>query len=456
MTPRYGSEDVEPAALGRLLQFYPSGRTAKNRFLKGSMAEVLATWDPKNPPKRGVPTDELVELYRRWGEGENSWGIITTGNIAVEFEAMASVADMIITPECPPHGERFEKFREIASAAKAHGSLILGEVNHPGRQLPLSINAHAISSSDVQLEPKFGKSFAKPRVATKAEMARVVEGFAHAAEYLEKAGFDGIELHGAHGYLISQFLTRAANLRTDEYGTQTEENRLRFISDIAKAIRSRVSPGFILSTKLNCLDFHQDGGVTPKEAKGLWQALEQLGFDFVELSAGTTQQMRPTWSKESTREREAFFLQWAESITKTLGPESKMKTYICGGGGLRSTASMLEALRAFDGIALARPAAVEPGLPAAILERRAIGTIQPLKEVENDLTMTHFLARSQMSQIGQGKEPIDHSDTKAMEQFRLDMALWRQKADEDAGKLDFIRAVAYTGPLPEHRTSQAA
>ncbi|KXH61062.1 NADH oxidase [Colletotrichum salicis] len=108
--------------------------------------------------------------------------------------------------------------------------------------------------------------FAPPREAAKQDIARFIDGFAHAAAYLEKAGFDGIQLHAAHGYLLAQFLSRTTNRRTDEYGPQTLENRTRLIAEIGKAVKQRTWPGFILSAKTNSVEF-QEGGVTSDEAR---------------------------------------------------------------------------------------------------------------------------------------------------------------------------------------------
>lgn len=128
--------------------------------------------------------------------------------------------------------------------------------------------------------------FGEPHEATKQEIADITAAFSYAAEYLEKAGFDGVELHGAHGYLISPFLSRTSNRRSDTYGAQKTENRMRFLSDIARSVKSRVSSNFIVSAKLNSVEF-QDGGVTAEETKEVCDTLEKLGFDFVELSGGT-------------------------------------------------------------------------------------------------------------------------------------------------------------------------
>lgn len=446
---RYTSEPVSPEPLAQPLQFQPSGRIAKNRFLKSPMAEALATWSPTVPSERGIPTDELAELYGHWGKGKNSWGVIITGNVDIEFDSLDGLADMVITPECPPEGERFEAFKKIAAAAKVDGSLILAQVTHPGRQVQARVNPIAISASDVQLEPKMGMTFGKPHAATKDELARIIEGFAHAAEYLSKAGFDGIELHAAHGYLLSQFLSRTTNKRTDEYGPQTIESRLRLISEIATAIKARVPAEFVVAAKLNSVEF-QDGGVTPADAKELCETLEALGFDFVELSGGTYEQMGLSYEKESTKKREGFFIEWAETVTKSLAADHKMKTYIVG--GLRSVGAMVKALDVVDGISMGRPAAAEPRLPIDIIEGRVQGALKPVDAVEEDFGMGMGVALAQISQSAKGKEPLKHNDPEVIQTFGQDMGAWFQKVVQDGDKMEYIRAIEYSGPLAEYGT----
>ncbi|KAH6876331.1 hypothetical protein B0T10DRAFT_414533 [Thelonectria olida] len=441
---RYESEEsLSPEPLAQPLQFQPSGRVAKNRFLKSPMAESLASWSPKIPSERGIPSDGLIELYKRWGEGKNNWGVIITGNVDIEFDSLDGIADMVITPECPPEGERFEKFKQVASAAKVDGSLIVAQVTHPGRQVQARVNPVAISASDVQLEPKMGMTFGKPHAATKDELARIVEGFAHAAEYLHKAGFDGIELHAAHGYLLSQFLSRTTNKRTDEYGPQTIESRMRLISEIAGAIKSRVPSDFIVAAKLNSVEF-QDGGVTPDDAKELCETLEKLGFDFVELSGGTYENLGLEHKKESTAKREGFFLEWAETITKSLGVDHKLKTYIVG--GLRSVGAMVKALDVVDGIAMGRPAAAEPRLPSLIIEGRVQGALRPLEAVEKDFGLGMQIALSQIAQISEGKEPLRAGDAEVVQTYGGDMGAWFQQVVADGDKMEFVGGVQYSGP----------
>ncbi|RFU81181.1 nadh oxidase [Trichoderma arundinaceum] len=447
---RYESSgNVDPAPLGQPLQFYPSGRTAKNRFFKSPMAEMLATWDTKVLENRGIPTDALVELYRRWGEGSHSWGVIITGNIDIQYDHLTEIGDMIIAPTSQTQGERFEKFKALALAAKANGSLIVGQLTHPGRQVSYRVNADAVSASDVQLEPKMGMTFGKPHAASKSEITELINGFVHAAEYLEKAGFDGIELHAAHGYLISQFLSRTTNKRTDEYGVQTVENRLRFVTEIVEAIRGRVSPGFIIGAKLNSVEF-QKGGVTTEEAREVCEILEKEGVDYVELSGGTYEDAGLSWTKESTKKREAFFQQFAETVISAMDQNRKMRAVLAG--GLRSTEAMLGALKSFDAVALARPAAAEPRLPARILEKNVSGAIRPPEALEYDLGLALFTAKSQLVQITRNQEPMDVSNPTTWDLYSGNLYAWFEKAAADGDKMEVIRAPEFSGKLVPYGT----
>lgn len=190
------AQDAGIKALGEPLKFEFSGKTAKNRFLKVSMTERLSTWDAKVFEKRGVPTKELINVYRRWGEG--GYGVILTGNTMIEYDQLEAAGNPIIPHDAPFSGERFERFKELATVSKAHGSLLMCQVSHPGRQVASNIQSHPISASDVQLEGvTLGMTFSKPRAMEKKDFDAVIGGFAHAAEYCYKAGFDGVELHGA-------------------------------------------------------------------------------------------------------------------------------------------------------------------------------------------------------------------------------------------------------------------
>ncbi|CAN9337007.1 unnamed protein product [Alternaria alternata] len=423
MAPRrYEAEKVDPAPLGKPLDFAFSKKTAQNRFLKGAMTERLSSWDPQNLEARGVPSKNLVNVYRRWGEGE--FGVILTGNIMIEYDHLEAAGNPIIPRGSKYEGERFEMFKELATQSKKHGSLIVGQVSHPGRQVADNIQKNPISASDVQLEGNvMGMTFAKPRAATDEDIKNVIEGFAHAAEYLEKAGYDGIQLHGAHGYLLAQFLSPTTNKRTDKYGGSLE-NRARIVTEIGQEVRKRTSSNFVLGIKLNSVEF-QDKGFGTEEAATLCKLLEDNSFDFVELSGGTYEKLAFGHQRESTKKREAFFLEFAEKITPSL---SKTKTYITG--GLKSAAAMVDALKTVDGVGLARPVCLEPELPRQIINGEVHAAIDQLTD-DNDFGMTNVAAGTQIRQLGKDHQPIDLSDEKNFEAFKKDMGTWAQGFSDD-------------------------
>jgi 2,4-dienoyl-CoA reductase-like NADH-dependent reductase (Old Yellow Enzyme family) len=418
---RYESDSSSAELLGTPLRFAFSGRTAKNRFMKAAMAECLSSWDPKDISSRGIPSTQLINVYKRWGEG--GFGQIVTGNIMIEYDQIEMGAS-IIPLDAPFSGPRFEAFKELATLAKAHGSLIVGQVNHPGRQVEAQINPNPISASDVQLEGVvMGKVFAKPHAATTEEIAQVINSFAHAAEYLEKAGFDGIEFHGAHGYLIAQFLSPTTNQRTDQYGGPIE-NRIRLILEIAAEVQRRVKPSFVIGIKINSVEF-QEKGFTSEEAGKLCRALETARFDYVELSGGTFEAFGFEHKRESTKKREAFFLDFAEGIVK---PLTKTKSYITG--GFRSLGAMVKALETVDGVGLARTVCQEFYLPKKIIEDKVTGAIKRAID-DNDYFVTSVAAGAQIKQVGNDQEPIDLSKEENAASFMQDLGLWIEKRMRD-------------------------
>lgn len=388
------------------------------------MTERLSSWDPHNLEARGIPSKNLINVYKRWGEGQ--LGTILTGNIMVEFDQLEAAGNPIIPRGCPFSGERFEAFKRLAAESKKHGSLIIGQVSHPGRQCEQRIQKNPISASDVQLEGEvMGMQFAKPHPATEDEIGCVIEGFAHAAEFLYIAGYDGIELHGAHGYLLAQFLAPSTNHRTDKYGGPLT-NRASLIMEIAQRIRSRVPQSFILGIKINSVEF-QKGGFNTEEAKDLCQQLEMNKFDFVELSGGTYEELAFTHKRESTKKREAFFLDFAEAIVPAL---TKTRTYITG--GFKTVGAMVNALHTVDGVGLARPVCQEPRLCADILSGKVSGAIKQRLD-ESNFGLTNVAAGSMIRQIGRDEEPIDLSKEEYEQAFFRDMGDWSEKMKSDTG-----------------------
>ncbi|CAF9903006.1 MAG: hypothetical protein HETSPECPRED_000085 [Heterodermia speciosa] len=425
---RYESDNVDAAPLGKPLRFEFSGQTAPNRFLKGAMTERISSWDPNNLEARGIPSDNLINVYKRWGEGQ--LGTILTGNIMIEFDQLEAAGNPIIPRTEKPEGKRFDAFKKLASAGKAQGSLIVGQVSHPGRQCESRIQKDPVSASDVRLEGTvLGMTFEKPHPASSEEIERIKEGFIHAAEYMHAAGFDGIELHGAHGYLLSQFLSPTTNRRTDKYGGSLE-NRARLIIEIAQEIRKRVPPSFILGIKINSVEF-QDKGFDTEECKKLCTSLEENKFDFVELSGGTYEQFAFLHKRESTKKREAFFLEFAETIVPAL---TKTKTYVTG--GFKTVGAMVNALNTMDGVGLARPVCQEPRLCADILSGKVQGAIK-MRLDESDFGITNVAAGTQIRMIGKDEEPIDLSKEEYEEAFLKDMRHWSDLQAHDTGMYGF-------------------
>jgi 2,4-dienoyl-CoA reductase-like NADH-dependent reductase (Old Yellow Enzyme family) len=294
-----------------------------------------------------------------------------------------------------------------------------------------------------------GMSFNKPRAATQEDINSIIDKFAHAAEYLEKAGFDGIQLHGAHGYLLAQFLSPTTNKRTDKYGGLLE-NRFRIILEIAEEIRKRVKADFIVGIKINSVEF-QEKGFTPEDAKALCQALEGARFDYVELSGGTYECLAFVHKRESTKKRENFFLDFADEIVK---PLTKTKTYVTG--GFKTVGAMVKALDTVDGVGIARPAAQEFRLPKDILEGKVTGA-KKMDVDENDFKFSNLAAGTHMRQVGKDQEPIDLSIKENVEAFKKDIGVWGAKmaGDKDLKEYGFIDLTQKAQPYGMSRAVEA-
>ncbi|KAK8128637.1 hypothetical protein PG984_009745 [Apiospora sp. TS-2023a] len=411
---RWPGAPVDVTPLAQPLVLEPSGRVVKNRIMKAAMAEDLATWSAKNIQER-----------------TNSFGIIVTGNIAIEYDMMNSVGENIITLADPPANgvPRFEAFRALASAAKRNGSLIIGEVAHPGGQLFARIRKDTIAPSAIQIPARetYG-SYAVPREATQADIDHVVASFAHAATYLANADFDGIALHAGHGYLLAQFLSQRYNQRTDAYGGPLA-NRIRIVLEIAAAIRRATPRDFVMGLKLNSVEF-QDGGMTPDQAREMCAA-----FAGGRLTGGNWEDFGMTWDRESTKKREAFFLEFADAVVPGLGPPGSRATKAFVTGGLRSAAAMVDALGTVDGVGLARPAAQEPRIARDILEGHISSAIRPVDGLE-DLGRGFRLAGTQLTQVAKGEEPFNASDEDMAKAYLADFDKWYQALLDDGDKLE--------------------
>uniref|UniRef100_A0A8R1I4B1 Oxidored_FMN domain-containing protein n=1 Tax=Caenorhabditis japonica TaxID=281687 RepID=A0A8R1I4B1_CAEJA len=386
--------NVSPAILGEHLKFR-SGRETQNRFLKAALTERVSTYDVENPKKHGLPTDYILNLYDKWGHGK--FGTILTGNVLVDPTNLESAGNAIIFKEGDGE-ERRSLFSQWAKNIKQDGALAVVQLSHGGRQTPVTVEQNPWSASDVQLagERRF-TPFGKPVPLTVEQIkTEVIDRFVFAAKFAYETGFDGVELHAAHGYLLAQFTSPTTNKRTDQYGGSIA-NRQRIILEIYDAIREVIpaSTGFLVGIKTNSVEF-QEQGTTVDDAKEMCQVYEEKGFDFVELSGGTYEKLAFHHLRDSTRSREAFFLEFAEKIRPVF-----KNTVVYLTGGFRTVKAMVEAIEngATQGIGLGRPITAEPDLPKKILEGSVASSIKNALD-ENDFGITNLVSNTQMQQMG--------------------------------------------------------
>ena len=221
----------------------------KNRIIKGAMSEALAN-------HAGQPNQLHLGLYEAWAKG--GLGCAITGNVMVDFRAKNEPGVVVIESE-----RDLAELKKWAEVGKQHGMVQLIQLSHPGRQCPKGLNKETVAPSAVPFSPMLATTFGTPRELREDEIQEIIQRFAKAAQVCEQAGFEGIQLHGAHGYLISQFLSPLTNKRQDQWGGSIE-NRMRFLLEIYQAVRAVTSAQFIISVKLNSADF-QRGGITEEE-----------------------------------------------------------------------------------------------------------------------------------------------------------------------------------------------
>ncbi|MEN3222825.1 NADH:flavin oxidoreductase/NADH oxidase family protein [Mycolicibacterium porcinum] len=325
----------------------PNGLVLPNRIMKAAMSEALADG-------RHAPDDRLVRLYDRWSRG--GYGLLITGNVMVDRTQLGEPGNVVI-----------EDDRDLAALSRwvksTHdaGVPIWAQLNHPGRQSnPLAVGHTPVAPSAVPLSLP---GSATPRALTGPQIESIIERFATAAQVCEAAGFDGVQIHGAHGYLVTQFLSPLTNLRDDEWGGDSER-RMRFLLEVVRGIRARVSPAFAVSVKLNSADF-QRGGFTEDDSREVVSALAREDIDLIEISGGNYESPAMSGSAAaSTRAREAYFLDYARTVRQAAGQVPLAVT-----GGFRSREAMARAIESgdCDVVGLARPTVTMPDAAEAIL-----------------------------------------------------------------------------------------
>jgi 2,4-dienoyl-CoA reductase-like NADH-dependent reductase (Old Yellow Enzyme family) len=369
--------------------------TFKNRIIKGAMSEALAN-------HAGQPNRLHLGLYEAWAKG--GLGCAITGNVMVDFRAKNEPGVVVVESE-----RDMAELSQWAALGKQYGMVQLVQLSHPGRQCPKGLNKETVAPSAVPFSPMLATTFGTPRELREDEILDIIQRFARAAQVCEKAGFEGVQLHGAHGYLISQFLSPLTNKRQDQWGGSVE-NRMRFLLEIYQAVRAATSDNFIISVKLNSADF-QRGGITEEDVIAVFKAIDAAGIDLIEISGGTYEAPAMAGAKEDKRKastiaREAYFLDFAEKIRQ------QVSCHLMVTGGFRTVQGMNAALDsgACDFIGIARPFAVETDLTERLLVgqdvRYAVDKIKTgIPMVDKMAIMEIIWYAAQFKTIAQGKQP---------------------------------------------------
>ncbi|KAG0326701.1 hypothetical protein BG004_002912 [Podila humilis] len=424
MPSRSGSRVLtkpEQHVLSQTLTLPFSGQVIKNRFCKAALSESLARPDGQIDITH---TNHLVNVYSAWAKGGS--GLILTGNIMVdpkhrEMELNVGVQDQ----------RDIGRLKMWADAVHEHGATLVAQISHPGRQTHGHLTKEPVAPSAVPVSNFHPlMTFENPRALTEQEIQSLIQSFTNTAVVLQKAGFDGVQLHAAHGYLISQFINPRSNIRSDRYGGSLE-NRARFLTEIVQSIKAATPDNFIVGVKLNSVDFGRrrqsqnqsqkknrnnvdgtleddyegDNGVDQdlEEAVQISIMLEQLKVDFIEISGGSYESFAagildgkgvpntdpskdPTLS-ERTRQREAHFAVFADKISSSLS-----KTKVVLTGGFVSAVAMAEAVQGdlstdmtttttttrphIDMIGLGRTICQEPDLPNKVMAGEVTGAVK--------------------------------------------------------------------------------
>jgi len=353
----------------------PCGASLPNRLCKAAMTEGLA--DPL-----GQATPALTQLYGLWSDG--GAGLLLSGNVQIDGGHLERPGNVIIDSE--PGEEAMSALRRWAEAGKRGGNHFWAQISHAGRQCQKMVNPHPKAPSAVKLGLPGGQ-FGEPVAMSEADIEAVIAGFARCARVLKNAGFTGVQLHAAHGYLLSQFLSPRSNQRKDQWGGSLE-NRARALLESVRAVRDAVGPSFPVGVKLNSADF-QRGGFDFEESLQVAKWLEAESVDLLEISGGTYEQPRllnvdgiePVEDqsvKASTKAREAYFVDFAQAMRKEL----TMPLMVTG--GLRRLDAMEDALASgsADVIGIGRPLC---GMPKAMNE--LLSGAAELPRFENQLSL---------------------------------------------------------------------
>ncbi|KAI0198270.1 NADH:flavin oxidoreductase/NADH oxidase [Astrocystis sublimbata] len=366
------------------------GLILPNRLAKAAMSENMAD-------KNNLPNKKFQDAYGEWAQGE--WGMLLTGNVQVDAAYLGNYREVSVNPLIET--ELKHAWKNWASVCNRHGTPTIVQLSHAGRQTPLGAGKRGICTKTLAPSPiplDMGSGlvakaivpviFGSPREMVLDDINRVIEQFVYAARQAVDAGFEGVQIHAAHGYLLSLFLSAKGNKRTDAYGG-SPSNRARLVVEVLQAVRKAVPASFCVGIKLNSVD-HQS-------VEELRDCIEQLrmiveaGVDFVEVSGGSWEdpkmmeksaQVAVVVNEKSdhSKAREAFFLEFAKAIRHEFPSVPLMVT-----GGFRTRPGMRSALESGDCdlIGIGRPAVLDPKLPKEIVLNTNISDAESTLRTQN-------------------------------------------------------------------------
>jgi 2,4-dienoyl-CoA reductase-like NADH-dependent reductase (Old Yellow Enzyme family) len=385
----------------------PCGAVLPNRICKAAMSEGLADAENHSTP-------HLEVLYRRWAH--SGAGLLLSGNVQVDRMHLERPLNLVLDDD-----QGMEQLKALAKAGTEGGAHFWLQLSHTGRQVSELINPAPLAPSCVQVDvPRALGTFAPPREMTETDIAKAVAQFTFAAQKTQEAGFTGVELHAAHGYLLSQFLSPLTNRRTDRWGGSLE-NRSRLLLNTIASIRAAVGPAFPIGIKLNSSDF-QKGGFTHAECLELVKLLNHSTLDLLELSGGSLEQPKPfgvTFKDEgedapraSTVKREAYFVEFAGAVRKV----ATMPVMVTG--NFRTVSGMTAALEAgeLDIIGLGQPMICDPSTPMKVIR----GEVDRIVDIGKTLNPFHLLGwlNYQIERLADGLDPdLKLSGEEAAERF---------------------------------------
>ncbi|MBE1555483.1 NADH:flavin oxidoreductase/NADH oxidase family protein [Sporosarcina limicola] len=376
----------------------PNGTIIKNRIFKSAMSEALGTAHQN-------PSQSLVTLYKTWAVG--GAGLVVTGNVMIDRNALGEPNNVAVEDE-----RDLKMLMKWAQAGTENGTHLWMQLNHPGKQSPKMISKEPVAPSAVPLTGGLKRFFNQPRALQVSEIEDLINRFGEAARIAKKAGFTGVQIHAAHGYLFNQFLSPYHNQRTDEWGGALA-NRMRFLEETYKEIRKQVGKSFPIGIKLNSADF-QKGGFTEDESMEVLQKMSELGIDLIEISGGNYENpiMMGTDVKETTKKREAYFIDYAKKAQELI------TTPLVVTGGFRSQKGMEEAIanEETDMVGIARPFALVPDLANRIfngsyetIHAKPIRT--GIKRIDKSASLLEIgWYEQQLARMGKSKSPNpDHN-----------------------------------------------